>query len=41
MVFLHYKGLKTRKGVVCVAAADLSANAEWAAVAVQSVTVLT
>jgi hypothetical protein len=38
---LHYRGLKTRKGLMRMAAVDLSANAEWAAVAVQLVTVLT
>jgi hypothetical protein len=38
---LHYKFLKTRKGLMGMAAADLSTNVEWAAVAVQLLMVLT
>jgi hypothetical protein len=41
LAFLHYKGPKTRKGLMGMAAADLSADVEWAAVAVQLLTVLT
>ena len=39
--FLHYKGLKMCKGLVRMAAADLSTDAKRTAVAVYLVTVLT
>ncbi len=41
LAFSHYKGLKTHRGLMCIAAADLIIDVGWAAVVVQLLTVLT